>query len=311
MARKLLLILPVTAFICAAAPVEFEVASIKVAPPLKEQAMSGKMHVGMKIDKAIVDIGAMSLADLIPIAFHVKPWQVQGPDWLNQQRFDIQARIPEGATPAEMPEMLKALLIDRFKLSARMESKERNVYALIIGKNGSKLKEAPPEDPSEPPPNNQTSFRPPTPQTTPDGGRSFSVNAGRLGTARTMMGADGMMHMDIARVPMPLLADMLSRFVDRPVIDMTDLKGDYQISLRIALADMMNMANAAGVVAIQRPGGSPLPGSGPAGIAGAASEPGGTSVFASVEEMGLKLDARKAPADTVVVDHVEKQPTEN
>jgi uncharacterized protein (TIGR03435 family) len=58
--------------------------------------------------------------------------------------------------------------------------------------------------------------------------------------------------------------------------------------------------------------GFPLPGPPPgANAADAASTPGGSAVFSAVEKLGLKLDGRKAPVETIVVDHLEKTPTEN
>src|SRR5450432_3867435 len=73
------------------APLQFEVASIKPAPPFNPaMMMSGQpMHIGMKVDGARVDIGSMSLADLIRTAYRVKPYQVTGPDWMGAQRFDV------------------------------------------------------------------------------------------------------------------------------------------------------------------------------------------------------------------------------
>ena len=123
----------------------FEVASIKPAGPLNPMAIkSGQMRIGMKIDKARVDIGSLSLADLIHIAYRVKGYQVSGPDWMSAERFNVQATIPEGGSPDQVPEMLQALLAERFKLTVHRESKEHAMYALVVGKNGSKLKESPP-----------------------------------------------------------------------------------------------------------------------------------------------------------------------
>jgi len=78
----------------------FEVASVKPAAPLdRGQILSGEAHVGMKIDAARVDIGSMSLADLIRVAYRVKPYQISGPDWMASERFDVLAKMPE-APPA-------------------------------------------------------------------------------------------------------------------------------------------------------------------------------------------------------------------
>jgi len=78
----------------------FEVASVKPAAPLdRSQILSGQMHVGMKIDAARVDIGFMSLAELIRVAYRVKPYQISGPDWMASERFDVLAKLPR-APPA-------------------------------------------------------------------------------------------------------------------------------------------------------------------------------------------------------------------
>src|SRR6185437_8095453 len=61
----------------------FEVATIKPAPPLNPMEIAqGKVHLGMRIDGTRVDIGALSIADLIRIAWEVKPYQVSGPEWM-------------------------------------------------------------------------------------------------------------------------------------------------------------------------------------------------------------------------------------
>jgi uncharacterized protein (TIGR03435 family) len=124
--------------------------------------------------------------------------------------------------------------------------------------------------------------------------------------------ADGMMRWEFAKISMAALADMLSRFVDRPVVDMTELKGNYQVTLALSMEEMGNMARKAGAEAGIM---MPMPGGGGGGDAAkapsaAASAPS-SSVFSAVQALGLKLDARKAPVEVIVVDHLEKAPTEN
>jgi len=105
---------------------------------------------------------------------------------------------------------------------------------------------------------------------------------------------------------MAKFAEALSRFVDRPVVDKTELKGNYQVALDISMEDMKNAARKAGVAV---PGAAPA--SGDAGLpSDAVSDPTG-SVFTSVLQLGLKLEPRKTPLDLIVVDHAEKTPTEN
>src|SRR5205814_5568237 len=74
----------------------------------------------------------------------------QGPDSMKSQRFDILAKMPEGATKEQVPEMLQALLAERFQLKVHRENREQSIYALVVGKGGPKLKEAAP-DPETPP----------------------------------------------------------------------------------------------------------------------------------------------------------------
>src|SRR5690349_6952547 len=83
-----------------------------------------------------------SLADLVGLAYRVQRQQIVGPDWIDQNRFDILAKFAEGASRAQLPEMWQALLKDRFQLTLHMEKKELPVYALVAAKNGPKLQPA-------------------------------------------------------------------------------------------------------------------------------------------------------------------------
>ncbi len=297
-----------------ATPLAFEVATIKLARPLQEQAMSGKMHVGVNIDAGRVDIGAMAISDLISIAYKVKPHQISGPDWLAVDRFDIVAKIPDGVDKEKVPEMMQALLADRFKLTFHREDKDHQIYALVVGKNGPKLKESPP-DPEPPkegdaPPkeekgvmimnNGNDSMR------IKQSGNTTTVNSGANGTTKVTM-EDGHMKMELSKMTMEGLAAVISRFVDKPVMDMTDLKGNFQMTLDLSMEDLQNAARAQGM---QIPGASPGAASS-SRPADAASDPSGSTMFSTVQQMGLKLEARKAPIETIIIDHVERAPTEN
>ena len=317
---KSFLIVAVAGFVWAQAPspaptaLAFEVATIKPARPITEQAMSGKMHIGEKIDGARVDYGAMTLADLITIAYKVKSFQVSGPDWLKTERYDILAKLPEGATKDQVPQMLQALLADRFKLTIHRDTKEHSMYALVVAKGGPKLKESPPDEPAP------AADAPPAKEekgvTTLDTGQGkLSVKQDGTGGA-TIKGpnglqqkvsvSNGIIHMELNKASMEQMCEAITRFLDKPVTDMTELKGNYQIALDISMEDAMKMARQAGVM---------VPGPGGAGGDGkpsdGASDPSGSSIFASVQQMGLKLETRKAPVEMLVVDHAEKSPTEN
>jgi len=113
----------------------FEVASIKSAPPV---GSTGGQR-GLRMDKAQASFGGMSLSALISYAYGVKLQQVTGPDWLTTERFDIEAKLPEGASMERVPEMMQRLLAERFGLKFHRESKEFPVYALVAAKAGIKL----------------------------------------------------------------------------------------------------------------------------------------------------------------------------
>jgi uncharacterized protein (TIGR03435 family) len=143
-------------------------------------------------------------------------------------------------------------------------------------------------------------------------GRGAVIKGGPNGTMKMSMGENGVMRMEMSKTSMSALADMLAPFVDRPVIDMTDLKGNYQVALELPMEDLMRLARArvpelAGVPGAGGPAG---PGGG-APAAPTASDPSGTSIFQANQQLGLRLEPRKAPIETIVVDHLEKTPTEN
>jgi uncharacterized protein (TIGR03435 family) len=295
----------------------FDVATIKAAGPLQAQAAAGKLHVGMNVDAAMVNIGFMSLADLIPVACAVKPYQVSGPNWMKENRFDILAKMPEGATKDQVPQMLQALLTERFKMVAHRDSKEQPVYALVVGKNGPKLKDSAPDadaPPVEASPQAKNGGAPI--MSMPEGqvriagdGKGAVVSGGAIGPTRVSMGPNGTMHLESAKITLQAFADLLTRFMDRPVVDMTEIKGTYEIGLNLSMSDLINVARSSGLV----PAGAGIGGrDGGAGPAVAASDPSGAgSLFDAVQALGLKLEPRKSAVDTIVIDHLEKMPTDN
>jgi uncharacterized protein (TIGR03435 family) len=288
--------------VCQTPPkLEFEVATVKPAGmPNPADAKSGKLRIGVNVDGQRVSITFTSLKDLIATAYRVKRFQVEGPDWMASQRFDIQAKLPDGATRDQMPEMLQALLADRFKLAFHRDSKEFPVYELVVGKNGPKLTEAAPD---------AIAFG--GADGSAAGGQVKSDNKGAMvlngGAAKIEMRPSGLMHYAFAKINMAAVANFLTNFVDRPVLDKTDLNGSYEFGFDLSRDDIMAAARGAGM-AIPPPENRSIAGAGPAD---AASDPSGSSLFQSVQQLGLKLEARKARIETIVVDHVEKTPTEN
>ncbi|MGD0889838.1 MAG: TIGR03435 family protein [Acidobacteriaceae bacterium] len=310
----------------AASDLTFDVASVRPSAPLDQaklmaQMQDGKMpNFGMHLDGLRAEYNYMSLKELIVAAYKVKPYQVTCPDWLATEHYDIVARLPEGSNKEDAAAMLKALLAERFKLQAHTEAQERPVLALVVGKGGPKLKDSPAPEPidesAELKPGERKLDLPDGPaRVTQDldlkKGMNAVVNMGTRGTYKQKIDFTTMVaQVDGTGVSMAGFVDILSQIMQiggpsaKPVVDETGLTGHYEVSLNLSLADLM----AAG-----RSSGQGMPGGGPGGGTTEASDPGGagSTIYATVEKMGLKLEPRKAPVEQLVVDSAEKMPTEN
>ena len=292
--------------------VEFEVASVKPAAPTTGNVVMRRMD---NPDPGMVSFSNVTLKMMIATAYNVKDYQVTGPDWLASGGFDVKAKIPAGASKEQIPSMLQALLADRFKLALHRETRNLSVYALVVGKNGPKLKEVDTETlktqaanagrsgaygsadaPPPPPP-------PPGPNGLPDLSKAprgpGMVMMMNPSGAREMRGQSNISH----------LVNVLSNFLDRPVVDMTGLTGTYEVDM-VWAADDRESGLPGKMLAI--PGGPPPPP--PAGDAkpgDSASTPAPTLFTAIQDSLGLKLDPRKSDAEFLVIDYAEKVPTEN
>jgi uncharacterized protein (TIGR03435 family) len=194
------------------------------------------------------------LKRLILAAHDLKDYQLIGPSWLDTERFDITATMAKDSTSDEVLKMFQNMLAERFQLTMHSETRELPVYALTIAKTGHKLKEV--------------EF----------GRSSTSMNHGK---------------MEAHGVPPANLAAMLSRLIDRPVLDETNLKGFFDFNLEWTPDET--------------------------GAAARPAEPG-TFIDSAVgpnlavalqQQLGLRLESRKAPIEVLVVDRVSKTATEN
>jgi uncharacterized protein (TIGR03435 family) len=318
----------------AAAP-QFEVASVKPAAldMLKlAQTMqtSGEMpKIGKQVNGARAEYIFMGLLELISEAYGVKPTQITGgPDWmknpLSAPRFDIFAKMPDGAKAEDAPKMLQALLEDRFKLKVHRENKERQVMALVVGKGGSKLEESTEgKDFDE-----NTPLKPGEREIdSPEGKIRIQVdtkngssvtNMGKRGTwTQSFDREKGALHYQGSQMTMGAFADMLTGMTQLTggsgfqIVDQTGLKGNYVVKFDLSLADIMKMVQAMGMAVPDLPAAGAGRGAN-AAPADAASDPGGSnSSFTSVQALGLDLKPRKAAVDQLIIDHVEKTPIEN
>jgi uncharacterized protein (TIGR03435 family) len=208
-------------------------------------------------------------------------------------RFDISAKIPEGTGREQVPEMLQALLAERLGLKFHRDTKEFPVYALVMGKGTLKIKESAPD------PDGGGGDASKTPiDVTATGERSGATIS--LGPGSYFTFNDG--RFEGRKLTMVSFADLLARFMDRPVVDMTELKGHYDFQFNVTPEDFRSMMIRAAIA-----GGVSLPPEARRLLADASDE----SLHAGIQGLGLKLDARKAPLEVLVVDHAEKTPSEN
>ncbi len=123
--------------------VEFEAASIKTNEPASFHFAGDTMTGGPGTpDPGIFRCSRCSLSSLILRAFDLQPYQLPNRVSLKESTYDIVARIPAGATPADFSIMLQNLLKDRFNLTSHFQEKKMSGYRLVIARNGSKLKES-------------------------------------------------------------------------------------------------------------------------------------------------------------------------
>jgi uncharacterized protein (TIGR03435 family) len=196
--------------------------------------------------------------------------------------------------------MMQRLLAERFKLSIHRENRERSVYVLVIGKGGLKIQEAAAEQ------QDAASQAAGISLSMSNETKASVISGKAVGTMRLTAGPDGGLQLAFARITMAALAGRLTQFVDRPVVDETQLSGTYQVTVELppgamdGIAFAQKMAIFAGL------------GSVGAGVGGAnAPENSDAAMIQAVKRLGLELQSRKAPVETIIVDRVEKSPTEN
>jgi uncharacterized protein (TIGR03435 family) len=268
------------------APKQFEVASIKQVEPGDR-----RVDLGYHIDGQMVSCTALSLRDYIRLAWQVKDYQIAGPEWLAENRFDLRAKLPEGAKGDDIREMIKSLLGERFHMKVHMDSKEFPVYALVQAKGGSKLTESAPDSTDE------AGAKPVTNVQATGSAQGVNISLGR-GSFFTF--ADD--RIEGKRLQMANFADVLARFMDKPVVDMTGLPGRYDFTLKITEEDYRAMQIRAAI------------------SAGITLNPqalkllemaSGDSLHSALDLVGLKLESRKAPLEVLVIEQADKTPTEN
>ena len=261
----------------------FAVASIRPTPD--DNAGS---TIGLRMTGSQAHFSGLTLKDYIGEAYRRDPPQVIAPEWANDQRYEISATLPPGATRDQVPEMLQVLLAERFQLKVHMESRQFPVYALVVSKGGLKIKGTP-VDPNAPP---------------LEASNTVGVAQGN-GVVVSMRGGTFAMadnKFEIKQLTLDDVALAITRFADRKTINATGSTDRFDITLEMTPEDF-NLVYLRGLAnngyargpQIQR-----MLDSAPANILGR-----------YIEKTGLMLEERRAPLDVVVVDSASKAPSDN
>jgi uncharacterized protein (TIGR03435 family) len=228
---------------------EFDVATIKVPAPV---GLGTPVSINLgTFRNGTLAMTNVTLAECIQLAYGLASQeQITGPDWIKSRdtRFDVVAKTAADADLDQARRMLQTLLADRLKLVVQREQRPFSFLALVAAKGGPKIVEA-----------------------------GDDVGAAAQNTAfRGRIAGE--------RMPLRVLAELLSRFERQLVVDKTGLRGRYRLKLEWAADDRV----APGDVAT------------------------GPSLFTALEEqLGLRLESRKEPLDVIAVERAEKVPTSN
>jgi uncharacterized protein (TIGR03435 family) len=229
---------------------------------------------------------------LMENAYGVQPFQIAGgPDWIDSDQYEVEAKADGAASRDQLFLMLQSLLEDRFHLKVHRETTEVPVFALVAARNGLKL--AGPQDGSCIDPD-----RDPAPDWAGNGDRlpppgQSQPRLARCGSANIILQPSGA-RIQGGKITMAEFARVLAMALGRTVVDKTGFAKSFDVRL-----DFLPDESTAAL---------PPP---PPGSASASSGLSGPSVFSAIQEqLGLRLESTRGPAEVLVVDHVEK-PSEN
>jgi uncharacterized protein (TIGR03435 family) len=251
----------------------FEVASVKPSAPYK----GGPIHIEMSGGPGTDDPGRLTFSNytmkgLLVSAFDMDPDRIMGPTWLNNDMFDVTAKLPPSTAPDQMRAMLRNLLTERFGLTTHREKQDLPAYVLKVGKGGPTMKAS---------------------DTAPPAGKA---------PASGTKSSPGVTRIACYRCTMERFVGMLGHPGGRFLFDETGLTGTYDFTLAFEpdFGKCQGCVVGGGNGALQPPAAPPLSVDGPPILA-----------VAIQQQLGLKLEQKKVPLDVVVVDRIEKTPAVN
>ncbi len=201
------------------------------------------------ISPGVVTMTGVNLKAIVQWAYHLQAIQVQGPGWIESNRYDVVAKAPGPASKEELRRMMRGLLEQRFKLAFHKETKEMLAYVVTVAKGGHKLKQ--------------------------------SEGEGEMTAKPTGKG----LNVAFSHVTLADFTELASSPLQGVVVDQTGLTGAWDFTLDASMF-MMNQ---------------------PTGIEDVIN----MLVQIANEQLGIKIEQKKVPAEVFVVDQAEKVPVEN
>jgi uncharacterized protein (TIGR03435 family) len=193
----------------------FEVASVKQvgsagvmgAPPSGPAPKDAPLTMA---NPGYVHFRNMPMFVLLMEAYGVRKDQIQGPDWMNSEKYDISAKVPAGTPKQQLPLMLQNLLIERFRMKVHWQTNDEPVLVLTAGEAAAKLEKSEHQIEAQ-------------------------VGDHNVPAAGLRYGKDGL---EIPMVNMPLFANTLALLLKKPVLDQTGIEGTYDITVPMSIDDM-------------------------------------------------------------------------
>jgi uncharacterized protein (TIGR03435 family) len=259
----------------------FEVASVRPAGP---QPGAGRWSGGPgSADPSRVTFTNTSLLQLCRIALNApNDFQLAAPPWAESQRFDIVATMQPDTKSEQYRKMLQNLLVERFGLVFHTEERTIPGYDLVVGKKGIKLKDVVLEPSAAP--------------NDPAGRSGATVNQNR----RFRFYPDGQVKILARDHNMEGIVQICQNRTHKPVTDKTGLQGRYDFDL--------SYSDTPASMPASEPSGTAA---GPAGPALSLDVPAFGFLGAIEAQLGLRLEAKKQLVDIVIIDRLERAPTEN
>ena len=180
----------------------FEVASVKRSLPETGSAARSAGAVPRQQEPARINYPRVNLKAVIAVAYAVTPDRISGPQWLDDERYDIAAKLPAGASPDQIPVMLRRLLADRFHMTVHEEARPVKGFALVVAKGGPKLIPA------------KVAHR-----------KGFNTTADSVTFTSSTI---------------EQFARTLSGFVGHPVADETGIKGEFDITVNTPMSELQS-----------------------------------------------------------------------